>query len=331
MTTSKSASSFNQKTMKKRTIIRIYPLVIMGLLLMFSSSCKKKKATDSTNECVAVGNTVVSNTNGFDRPVGIAFSPGQKVVVTEFHGMNPDGTGYAYGSPGAVKIYNSTANFYTNISDVSIPFAIINNGPEAVVFDANENLYIAETENTAGISIFQSPYAIKLKTIWGGFNNPRGIALDGSGNLYVADDGNGKIVKITNPLGVDAESDLITGLTTPKAVAISGNYIFIAEYDANRVTKYNIASPGASVETFNIDHPIDLHVSGCMLYISSHGAIYGGYGSSKVVAVKADNMNAGIQKEYTGFTGITFGIATDQAGNLFISDFSDGKIRKYLK
>lgn len=317
--------------MKKKNTIWIYPMALMAILLMFSIGCKKKKAADTTSECVAVGNTGVSYTSGFDRPVGIAFSPAQKVVVTEFHGMNPDGTGYVYGSPGAVKIYNSTANFYTNIPDVSIPFAIINNGPEAVVFDANENLYIAETENTAGISIFQPPYAIKLKTIWNGFNNPRGIALDGSGNLYVADDGNGKIVKISNPLGVDAESDLITALISPKAVAIAGTYIFIAEYDGNRVTKYNIASPAASVETYNIDHPIDLHVSGCMLYISTHGVNVGGYGSSKVVAVATGNMNAGVQKEYTGFTGIIFGIATDQAGNLFISDFSEGKIRKYLR
>jgi|GEM_PF-4720812 len=65
--------------------------------------------------------------------------------------------------------------------------------------------------------------------------------------------------------------------------------------------------------------------------IAQTNANDGGYPTSKVVAVKADNMNAGIQKEYTGFTGITFGIAIDQTGNLFISDFSKGNIRKYLK
>jgi hypothetical protein len=138
-------------------------------------------------------------------------------------------------------------------------------------------------------------------------------------------------VKISDPLGAVAESDLINGLNSPKAIAIAGNAIFIAEYFGNQVSKYSISSPGASVETFSIDHPIDLQVSGCMLYITTHGATIGGYGTSRMVAVKADNMNAGIQKEYTGFSGIAFGIAKDQAGNIFISDFSEGKIRKYPK
>lgn len=314
--------------MKKKDKIWIYPLALMAVLLILSVGCKKKKASDTTSECVAIGNTGVSYTNGFDRPVGIAFSPAQKVVVTEYRGMDYLGNLIQYGLAAPVKIFLNTNNFNANTPDFTLAGIY---APEAVVFDANENLYVTQTEVTAGISIFQPPYSALFKTIQSGFNNPRGIAFDGSGNLYLADDGGGRIVKISNPLGVDAESDLINGLNSPKAVAISGNYIFIAEYDGNRVTKYNIASPGASVETFNIDHPIDLHVSGCMLYISTHGANVGGYGSSKVVAVKADNMNAGIQKEYTGFTGIIFGSATDQAGNLFISDFSEGKIRKYLK
>jgi hypothetical protein len=313
--------------MRKKSTKWIYIYASLGFLLMFSISCKKK-TTDSSNECAAVSNSVVSYRDGFDRPVAIAFSPGQKVVVTEYRGMDGFGNFIGYGLTAPVKIFLNTANFYTN--SVDLPLAGIY-APEAAAFDANENLYITQTELTAGVSIYQPPYSVVLKTIQSGFNNPRGIAFDGSGNLYLADDGGNRIVKISNPLGVDAEADLITGLTSPKAVAISGNFIFIAEYDANRVTKYNLASPAASVETFNIDHPIDLHVSGCMLYITTHGVNVGGYGTSKVVAVIADNMNAGSQKEYTGFTGITFGIATDQAGNLFISDFSGGKIRKYLK
>ena len=300
----------------------------MGASLILTSSCKKKTSTDSTNECVAVNNTGISYINGFDRPVGIAFSPAQKVVVTEYAGMDYLGNFVGYGLVAPVWIFLNTNNFIANTPDV--PLAGIY-APEAAVFDANENLYITQTEVTAGVSIYKPPYSVLFKTIQSGFNNPRGIAFDGSGNLYLADDGGSRIVKISNPLGVDAESDLITGLISPKAVAISGNYIFIAEYDGNRVSKYNIASPGASVETFSIDHPIDLHISGCMLYISTHGVNVGGYGSSKVVAVKTDNMNAGVQKEYTGFTGIVFGIGTDQAGSLFISDFSEGKIRKYLK
>jgi NHL repeat len=314
--------------MKKKDKIWIYPLALMAVLLILSVGCKKKKASDTTSECVAVGNTGVSYTNGFDRPVGIAFSPAQKVVVTEYRGMDNLGNWIGYGFTAPVKLFLNTTNFYANVPDLPIPGMY---APEAVIFDASENLYITQTEVTAGISIFKPPYLALFKTIQSGFNNPRGIALDGSGNLYVADDGNGKIVKISNPLGVDSESDLITGLISPKAVAIAGTYIFIAEYDGNRVTKYNIASPAASVETYNIDHPIDLHVSGCMLYISTHGVNVGGYGSSKVVAVTTSNMNAGVQKEYTGFSGIIFGIATDQAGNLFISDFSEGKIRKYLR
>jgi hypothetical protein len=311
--------------MKNKSRIWIFPFLILGIIILLSISCKKKN-NNAGNECVAVNNTGAVTFAGFDRPVGIAFSPAQKMAVSEYRGMDYLGNFIGYGFTAPVKVFLNATSFINNTPDVTLAGIF---APEAVVFDGSENLYITETEVTAGVSIYKPPYSGVFKTIQSGFNNPRGIAFDVSGNLYLADDGGGRIVKISNPLGVDAEADLISGLNSPKAVAVAGNYIFIAEYDGNRVSKYNIASPGASVETFNIEHPIDLHISGCMLYITTHGPNVGGYGSSKVVAVKADNMNGGIQKEYAGFTGIAFGIATDQSGNLFISDFSEGKIRKY--
>ena len=315
----------------KKEISRTINILIFCTIVF--AGCKKKdddKAITpaATTPCVAAGNSSSSTITGFDRPVGIAFSPAQKVAVTEFHGMDFDGNNYTYGQLGPVKIFLNTTNFYANTPDLTITTTY---APEAVLFDANENLYITETENISGVSIYQPPYTTLLKTIQNGFQNPRGIAIDGSGNLYLAEDDLNRVLKISDPLGIESQATFITGLSAPKAIVISGNYMFIAEYTANRVSKYNINTPATPVETYTIDQPIDLHVSGCMLYISSHGTTAGGYGTSKVVAVKMDNMAAGIQKEYTGFTGITFGVSSDQNGNIFVSDFSTGEIRKYAK
>lgn len=316
----------------KKEIFRTIKIVILVAIVF--EGCKKKDTTptppasSTPTPCLPISNTGFTSTTGFDRPVGIAFSPAQKVAVTEFHGMDVDGNNYNYGQLAPVKIFLNTTNFYANTPDVTITTTY---APEAVVFDANENLYITETEFTSGVSIYQPPYTTLLKTIQNGFQNPRGIAIDGTGNLYLAEDDLNQVLLITDPLGVETQSTFITGLSAPKAIAIYGNYLYVAEYTANRVSKYNISSPATAVETYTVNQPIDLHISGCMLYISTHGTIAGGYGSSKVIAVKADNMSAGIQKEYAGFSGITFGVASDQTGNLFISDFSAGSIGKYAK
>ena len=318
--------------MKRKTNVFIYPLAIMLLILAISYSCKKKKDDNTTpppDVCTAVSNANAVNIGAFVRPVGIAISSSQRVAVSEYWGMDVYGGWIGNGVVAPVLIYASMSDVITNNVYKPINTTI---APEAVCFDAAENLYITETETTAGISIYMAPDYTYLKTIQPGYFNPRGTAVDAEGNIYLADDGNHKVVKITDAIGAANQTDFVVLdiADSPKAVAISGNNIFIASYTTNKVYKYNLTN-ATLAETLTIDRPIDLHVSGCMLYVTSHGGTDGGYGTSSVKAYKLDALNAGIQKEYTGFSGIVFGIASDNGGNLYISDFTNGVIRKYTK
>jgi hypothetical protein len=154
------------KKVNMKSILRIFPLVILGVILILSGSCKKKSSGDSGSSCSAVSNTAALTVDGFERPVGIAFSPAQKVAVSEYRGMDIFGNDAGYGQAAPVMIFLNTTNFYSNTPDVTIPGVI---APEAVAFDANENLYITETEATAGISIYKPPYAALFRTLQNGY------------------------------------------------------------------------------------------------------------------------------------------------------------------
>ncbi|MCE0523210.1 MAG: IPTL-CTERM sorting domain-containing protein [Methylacidiphilales bacterium] len=70
-------------------------------------------------------------------------------------------------------------------------------GPNAIVADSSNNLYVADTGNNSIRKIAASGGAVSTLPVTG-FNAPNGIAIDGLGNLYVADSGNNVIKKITS-------------------------------------------------------------------------------------------------------------------------------------
>src|SRR4029077_1521333 len=76
------------------------------------------------------------------------------------------------------------------------------------------------------------------------FNSPRGLAFDPSGGLLSADDSNNRVLIFYPPFtsGKSAR-DAITahfdgGFSGPKALAMSGDTLFVADYDKNRVLRF---------------------------------------------------------------------------------------------
>ncbi len=192
--------------------------------------------------------------------------------------------------------------------------------PGGVAVDAAGNLYIADTNNHR---IRKVTPAGTISTVAGvaglGFSGdggpataahlfgPVGVAVDAAGNLYIADTRNNRIRKVdsagdihtvagtgTSGSSGDGGSATLAQLSGPMAVAVdaAGN-LYIADGYNNRIRK--------------VDSAGDIHtVAGTGIYGSS------GDGGSATVAR----------------LGNPYGVAVDAAGNLYISDSGNHRIRK---
>ena len=208
------------------------------------------------------------------------------------------------GSPseGSINGVTSSARFYS---------------PQNVAVDGQNNLYVADTQN----SVIRKITPLGVVSVLAGtpgmfgsvdgagasalFSGPQGIALDSGGNLYVADTGNSTIRKITasgststlagsagNPGSTDG-----TGASAqfyqPKGVAVdSANNVYVADTGNHTI---RLITPGAVSSTL--------------------AGMAGAFGT-------ADGSNAGAR-----FNSPT-GIAVDGSGNLYVTDYNNNTIRQ---
>jgi uncharacterized protein (TIGR03437 family) len=129
--------------------------------------------------------------------------------------------------------------------------------PSGVAVDAGGNLYIADPQNnvirwvtTSGIinTFAGSNYGNSGYSGDGGpatsahLTNPEGVAVDSAGNLYIADSDNNVVRKVATDgtittvagngsAGYSGDGGLAinASLSTPKGVAVSGGYLYIAD------------------------------------------------------------------------------------------------------
>jgi uncharacterized protein (TIGR03437 family) len=184
------------------------------------------------------------------------------------------------------------------------------NSPTGLAVDSAGNLYIADSQNL----VIRKVTGTTISSIAGNhiyaysgdsgpalaaqLNAPLGVAVDASGNVYIADSTNNVVRMVTkggtiyNVLGNGVAGT--AGLNGPAGVVVdaSGN-VYIADSQNARVQK---VTPTGAVST-----------------VAGNGTT--GYGGDNGPAASAE-------------LNVPLGLALDSAGNLYISDFSNNRVRK---
>ena len=185
--------------------------------------------------------------------------------------------------------------------------------PLALAFDGGGNLYVADTWNYLIRKITPGGTVSTLASTGGGgyvdatgdaarFMDPQGAAVDASGNVYVADSGNHRIRKIT-PSGV---------VSTFAGSGVAGS--------ANGV---------AAAAQFNVPAGIAFDGSG-----SAYVADQSNHAIRKISAAGTVSLLAGGSWGNADGTGAAAkfsfpsGVAVDAAGNVYVCDEDNNKIRK---
>ncbi|GAA4453549.1 hypothetical protein GCM10023189_18770 [Nibrella saemangeumensis] len=283
---------------------------------------RKVNVSDGTISTVAgTGSATASGDGGSAlnaglRPSGLAFDAAGNLYIAErfnhrIRKVTIDGIISTVAGTG-------TAGF---LGDNGLATSARLNEPLAIAVDGAGNLYIADRANNRIRKVDKDGF---ISTIAGtgtaGFsgdgdkaklaqlNKPNNVAVDGAGNLYFSDDANNRIRKInadgaistvvgngTGGFGGDGGEALSASLHSPYGVAIDalGN-IFIADLQNHRIRK------------------VLIHNNRISTVAGKGGPSFSGDGGAATSA----NINQ------------PTGVFVDAAGNLFIADRLNNRIRK---
>ena len=203
------------------------------------------------------------------------------------------------------------------------------NGPEALAFDGQGNLFIANSDGTvdevAAGQVGNLSYT--PSTVVSGLNGPDALAFDGQGDLFIANsDGTVDEVAAGQVGNLSyTPTMMVSGLNGPQALAFDGQgALFIASSDgtAAEVTASQLATPGAVPTTVlsGMSDPTALAFDGSGdLFIANAG-------NGTVSAVPGGQVgNLSYSTVITGLND-SVGLAFDDAGGLWIANAGSATI-----
>jgi uncharacterized protein (TIGR03437 family) len=236
------------------------------------------------------------------------------------------------------------------------------NLPTGIAIDSAGNIFIADTVNHRIREILASNG--NIKTVAGNgtagytgdkgqaasaeLNQPSGVAVDGSGNLYIADTNNHVIRKVTsggvistfagnNQAGSSGDGGAanVAQLNSPTAVALdSANNVYIADTGNNTI---RVVAPNGNINTIigtgNLTKPTSIAVDASgVLYLTDPGNNRVAKFTGGRLTIVAGTSVPGFSNDGGQATAAQLnnpkGVAVDAAGNLYITDTNNCRIRK---
>jgi serine/threonine protein kinase, bacterial len=297
----------------------------------------------------------------FNYPAGVAVDGAGNVYVADssshkIRKVSPGGvvsTLAGSGTAGAADGTGAAASF---------------NSPTGVAADGAGNVYVADYGNNkirkvspAGVvstlAGSGSQGSVDGTGAAASFDAPRGVAVDSSGNVYVADYGNNKIRKVSSAgvvstLAGSGTAGAVDGtgaaasFSNPFGVAVDGaGNVFVADTFSNKIRKVTSAGVVSTLAGSGTGGAVD-GTGAAASFDSPTGVAVDGAGSVFV----ADSSNNKIRKVTSGGVVSTLagsgtagavngtgaaasfdypaGVAVDGAGNVFVGDTFNNKIRK---
>jgi sugar lactone lactonase YvrE len=244
--------------------------------------------------------------------------------------------------------------------------------PEGVAVDAAGNLYIADCANQRIRKVSNGIITTVVGGGWGPgigdggpatsalLSSPFGVAVDSAGNLYIADLGDNLVREVSNGIittvagngtaGYSGDNGVATSaeLNFPQAVAVdaAGN-LYIADYGNERIRKvsnglittvagsgtWGFSGDGGAATSAKLFAPIGIAVDAAgNLYIADSGNNRIREVSNGIITTVAGNGALGFSGDNgpaaTAMLNDATGVAVDRAGNLYIADVANNRVRK---
>jgi sugar lactone lactonase YvrE len=227
--------------------------------------------------------------------------------------------------------------------------------PTGVAVDSSGNVFVADS---FGNSIRKVTPGGVVSTFATGFSEPYGLAVDNANNIYVADRQNYRVAKVdstglvTTLAGSGASSSVdgvgtAASFTEPLGVAVdSSGTVYVSDgfgATVRKVTSVGVVStlagsagtPGhvdgtGSAARFIRPHGIAIDASGANVYIADHSDSTIRKITIAGVATTVAGGSAGFLDSANPLSAqfSPVGIAVDPAGNVYVGDYSNHRIRK---
>jgi len=268
-----------------------------------------------------------TTSTGLNTPNGLAFDPGGNLWVADSSNDRVLEYKAPFSTGEAASLVIGQPNFTTNGNTVTNSTTL--NSPNGLAFDPSGNLWVADllngrvleyttpfTTHQAASLVIGEPNLTAANDVVSktGLNAPNYVAFDSSGDLWVAD--GHRVLEYTTPLATHEAASVVigqntftnsstvttsTGLDLPNALAFdSGGNLWVSDKLNNRVLRYD--APLSTFEAASL-------VIGQPNFTSS--------ATTPITQPTPTSLNQPV------------GLAFDPSGNLWVADWSDGRVLQY--